>query len=71
MTGLERRHRCQASAGVPPYRGYAGQIASGVFKPGDEVVVLPSGRESRIKRIDTYEGPLGQAATYTTDFGRN
>jgi len=30
------------------YRGYAGQIASGVFRPGDEVVVLPSGFESRI-----------------------
>ncbi len=43
------------------YRGYAGQIASGVFKPGDEVVVLPSGRESKIKRIDTYEGPLEEA----------
>jgi bifunctional enzyme CysN/CysC len=43
------------------YRGYAGQVASGVFKPGDEVVVLPSGRQTRIKRIDTYDGPLEEA----------
>ena len=38
------------------YRGYAGQVASGVFKPGDEVVVLPSGRQSRIARIDSFDG---------------
>jgi bifunctional enzyme CysN/CysC len=43
------------------YRGYAGQIASGVYKPGDDVVVLPWGRETKIKRIDTYEGPLEEA----------
>jgi len=43
------------------YRGYAGQVASGVFRPGDEVVVLPSGRETRVKRIDTYDGPLEAA----------
>jgi bifunctional enzyme CysN/CysC len=43
------------------YRGYAGQVASGVFKPGDDVVVLPSGRQSRIARIDTLEGPLEEA----------
>jgi bifunctional enzyme CysN/CysC len=43
------------------YRGYAGQVAAGVFKPGDEVVVLPSGRETRIERIDTYDGPLEEA----------
>jgi bifunctional enzyme CysN/CysC len=43
------------------YRGYAGQIASGVFKPGDEIVVLPSGKTSRIARIDTFDGPLEEA----------
>jgi bifunctional enzyme CysN/CysC len=43
------------------YRGYAGQIQSGVFKPGDEVMVLPSERETRIKRIETYDGPLEEA----------
>ncbi len=43
------------------YRGYAGTVASGVFKPGDEVVVLPSGRQTRIARIDTFDGPLDEA----------
>src|SRR6195256_3353198 len=38
----------------PDYRGYAGQIAAGIFRPGDPVVVLPSGEETRIKAIDTY-----------------
>ncbi|RYY94588.1 MAG: sulfate adenylyltransferase [Chitinophagaceae bacterium] len=33
------------------YRGYAGRLASGVLRPGDEVQVLPSGRRSRIRRI--------------------
>ncbi len=45
------------------YRGYAGQIASGVFRPGDEVVVLPSGLTSTIESIDTYEGSLDEAPT--------
>jgi bifunctional enzyme CysN/CysC len=43
------------------FRGYAGQVASGVFKPGDEVVVLPSGRQTRVKRIETCDGPLAEA----------
>src|SRR5947209_3682835 len=43
------------------YRGYAGQVASGVFRPGDEVVVLPSGRQTRIARIDTFDGPVDEA----------
>jgi bifunctional enzyme CysN/CysC len=43
------------------YRGYAGEIASGVFRAGDEVLVLPSGRSSRIASIDTYEGELEEA----------
>jgi bifunctional enzyme CysN/CysC len=38
------------------YRGYAGQVASGVFRAGDEVVVQPSGRKTRIKRIDIEGG---------------
>jgi len=49
------------SAEYPDYRGYAGQIVGGVLKPGDEVVVLPSGFESTIKSIDTYDGPLAEA----------
>jgi len=43
------------------YRGYAGRVAGGVFKPGDEVTLLPSGFTSRIKSIDTYDGPLQEA----------
>ncbi len=45
----------------PDYRGYAGRVAGGIFRPGDHVVVLPSGMETRIKSIDTYEGPLEEA----------
>jgi len=40
------------------YRGFAGRVASGVFKPGDKVKVLPSGKESTIKAIDTLNGEL-------------
>ncbi len=43
------------------YRGYAGRVAAGVFKPGDEVMVLPSGFTSRVKRIDTFDGPVDEA----------
>jgi bifunctional enzyme CysN/CysC len=43
------------------YRGYAGQVASGVLKPGDEVMVLPSGFTTRIAGIDTADGPVTEA----------
>ena len=43
------------------YRGYAGQVAGGTFKPGDEVMVLPSGRETRIASIETFDGPVSEA----------
>ncbi len=43
------------------FRGYAGRIAGGVFKPGDEVVALPSGFTSKIKEITTANGPLDEA----------
>ena len=43
------------------YRGYAGQVASGVFKPGDDVVVLPSGVETRIAQIESLDGPVEEA----------
>lgn len=43
------------------YRGYAGSIAGGVLKPGDDVVVLPSGFASKIAQIDTPEGPASEA----------
>ena len=43
------------------YRGYAGTVAGGVFKPGDEVVVLPSGFTSTVASIDTFDGPVDEA----------
>jgi bifunctional enzyme CysN/CysC len=43
------------------YRGYAGQVAGGVIKPGDEVMHLPSGFTTRVKRIDTAHGPVAEA----------
>jgi bifunctional enzyme CysN/CysC len=43
------------------YRGYAGQVASGVLKVGDDIVVLPSGYESTIASIDTFDGPVEEA----------
>jgi bifunctional enzyme CysN/CysC len=43
------------------YRGYAGQIAAGVFRKGDEVTVLPSGKKTRIQRIETMDGELEAA----------
>ncbi|MGH9102586.1 MAG: sulfate adenylyltransferase subunit 1, partial [Acidimicrobiales bacterium] len=49
------------SSRFPDYRGYAGTVAGGVFRPGDEVVVLPSGFRSVIASIETADGPLEQA----------
>jgi sulfate adenylyltransferase subunit 1 len=49
------------STTVTDYRGYAGQVASGVLKPGDEVMVLPSGLTSTISAIDTSDGPVDEA----------
>ncbi len=52
------------------FRGFSGQLASGVVKPGDRIKVLPSGRESRVSRIVTLPGDLdravaGQSVTIT------
>jgi sulfate adenylyltransferase large subunit len=44
------------------YRGYAGQVASGVWRAGDEVVVVPSGRRSRVAAVETADGPIALAA---------
>ncbi|MGW4464981.1 elongation factor 1-alpha C-terminal domain-related protein, partial [Micromonospora sp. NPDC004704] len=49
------------STTITDYRGYAGQVASGVLKPGDEVMVLPSGFTSRIAAIETADGPVAEA----------
>jgi sulfate adenylyltransferase subunit 1 len=43
------------------YRGFAGRVASGTFKVGDEVIAYPSAMKSRIMSIDTFEGPKAEA----------
>ena len=43
------------------YRGYAGQVAGGVIKPGTEVVVLPGGQRTKIAAVDSYSGELEEA----------
>lgn len=43
------------------FRGYAGRIAGGVFKPGDEVIAMPSGFSTKIKTIETMDGKLDEA----------
>ncbi|PXY20431.1 sulfate adenylyltransferase [Prauserella coralliicola] len=45
----------------PDYRGYAGQIAAGTVRPGDEVVVLPRGLRTTVERVDTPDGQLEEA----------
>jgi len=52
------------------FRGYCGTLASGILKPGDAITVLPSGKESTVKALVTYDGNLdeavpGQAITVT------
>ncbi len=43
------------------YRGYAGRVEGGVFRPGDEVMVLPSGLVTTVAGIDSFEGELEEA----------
>jgi len=45
----------------PDFRGYAGRVSSGVLRVGDEVIVLPSGFNSTISSITTYDGPIEDA----------
>jgi bifunctional enzyme CysN/CysC len=47
--------------GGSDYRGYAGQLASGALRRGDEVEILPGGGRTRIAAIDTFDGPLEEA----------
>jgi bifunctional enzyme CysN/CysC len=53
--------RPQGVRGAGDYRGYAGQIASGALRVGEEVVVLPAGQRTKIAAIDTYDGELEEA----------
>lgn len=43
------------------YRGYAGRVAGGVLKKGDEIMLLPSGFTTRIAKIDSYDGEMEEA----------
>jgi sulfate adenylyltransferase subunit 1 len=66
-TGVGFRFPVQAvitadSARSPAYRGYAGLVAAGVVRVGDDVVVLPDGGRTTVAGIDTFDGPLDQAA---------
>ena len=54
----QARFPVQLTVRAPDYRGYAGRVAGGVLRQGDEVVVLPRGEYSRIARIDSPDGPV-------------
>jgi sulfate adenylyltransferase large subunit len=43
------------------FRGFAGRVTSGVIRPGDKVVALPSGRRTRVRSIVSYDGDLAEA----------
>jgi sulfate adenylyltransferase large subunit len=69
-TGVDRRFPVQwvirpMTEEHHDYRGYAGQVAGGVWRAGDDVVVLPSGLRSRVARIDGGDGEaiFGQSVT--------
>ncbi|MDZ4798717.1 MAG: sulfate adenylyltransferase subunit CysN [Bryobacteraceae bacterium] len=54
------------------FRGYAGQVAAGIVRQGDSIMVLPSGRTTKVKEIVTFDGPLesahlGQSVTITLE----
>ncbi len=46
---------------VQDYRAYGGELAGGVLRPGDDVVVLPGGQHTTVEGIDTYEGEIAEA----------
>ncbi len=43
------------------FRGYTGKVEGGIFRPGDEVMVLPSGLTSKVKALETFDGQLEEA----------
>ncbi len=54
--------RPQVSSGdLHDFRGYAGQLAGGILRPGDRVTVLPSGLTTRVSRVETFDGPMESA----------
>jgi sulfate adenylyltransferase subunit 1 len=67
MTGLRfpvqwvNRPNDPTDSDLHDFRGLSGQIACGIVKVGDGIVVLPSGLRSQVKQIWTYEGPVAEA----------
>ncbi|HLI56444.1 MAG TPA: GTP-binding protein, partial [Actinomycetota bacterium] len=55
------RPQNQRDLDLHDYRGYAGTVAGGVMRPGDEALVLPSGYTTTIAGIETYDGPVEEA----------
>jgi sulfate adenylyltransferase large subunit len=51
----------RARAGDGDYRAFAGRVASGVVRPGDRVMALPSALETTVTSVDTFDGPLDEA----------
>ena len=49
------------SVEYPDYRAYAGQVVGGVMKPGDEVIVLPSGVRSTVVAVEDFDGSIAEA----------
>ncbi|MGH9170399.1 MAG: sulfate adenylyltransferase subunit CysN [Acidimicrobiales bacterium] len=58
---VQRVVRPISSSDLHDFRGYAGQVASGVLEVGDEVIVLPSGFTSTVEAIETADGPVSEA----------
>ena len=67
MTGFRlpvqwvNRPNSPTDAKLHDFRGLSGQIAGGIVKVGEEVIVLPSGHRSKVKEIWTYDGPIAEA----------
>ena len=55
------RPHAATDAALHDYRGYAGQVAGGVLKPGDEVLHLPSGFSTRVRRIEAAGTEIAEA----------
>ncbi|HEV2537080.1 MAG TPA: GTP-binding protein [Streptosporangiaceae bacterium] len=55
------RPHASTDAELHDYRGYAGQVAGGVLKPGDEVLHLPSGFSTKVQRIESAGQPVAEA----------
>jgi bifunctional enzyme CysN/CysC len=63
---IDPRFPCSTSSAArrpenPDFRGYAGTVASGVLRPGDDVLVMPTGTTSRIASIMTADGEVAEA----------